>query len=153
MCTCVCVRVHVCVAVAQQLGMAPRSLTRHAVPLTNSRRATATCVSRPCPSHPPPHRPDPSSTPPPPEPAPASHATPAPTHSSTVYLMNSTLGAAGFFLILFHQNCVEGGGKKRGTAPSDLFGPSETINSLTLSSGVLWARSGWQISHFHNIRC
>lgn len=50
----VCVRAcaYVCVAAAQQLGMAPRSLTRHAVPLTNSRGATATCVSRPCESPP-----------------------------------------------------------------------------------------------------
>lgn len=94
---CVHACAYVCVTAAQQLGMAPRSLTRHAVPLTNSRRATATCVSRPCESPPtPPQHPHPSSTPPPP----ASHPTPAPTQSSAVYLMNSTLGAAGFFLSL-----------------------------------------------------
>lgn len=38
-------------------------------------------------------------------------------------------------------------------ALNDLWRPSEIINPRTPSSGMLWARSGWQISHFHNIRC
>lgn len=38
-------------------------------------------------------------------------------------------------------------------ALDDLWRPSEIINPRTPSSGMLWARSGWQISHFHNIRC
>ena len=108
----------------------PLGLTRHAVPMTNTRRATVTCVSHPCTS---------------PPPAIPSQPTPPPhTQSCTVYLMNSTLGAAGVFA---------------GTAKGGEHGPRWPLRaiwdnkSMTLSSGVLWARLGWQISHFHNIRC
>lgn len=60
----------------------PLALTRHAVPMTNTHRATVTCVSHPCESSPPP---------------PTHTQTHTYTQSCTVYLMNSTLGAAGVF--------------------------------------------------------
>lgn len=85
----------------------PLSLTRHAVPMTNTRRATVTCVSHSCKSNP--HHPI--------------LDTPPPTHTklhSAVYLMNSTLGAAGVFAGTARE--------KKKIAPSDLRGPSEIIN-------------------------
>lgn len=108
----------------------PPSLTRHAVLLTNTHRATVTCVSHPCES--------------PPTPITSPTHTHTHTQSCTVYLMNSTLGAAGAFA---------------GTVLGENSGPQWPPRaiwdnkSMTPSSGVLWARSGWQISHFHNIRC
>lgn len=38
-------------------------------------------------------------------------------------------------------------------APGDLLKPYEIIHSWTPISGLLWARSGWQMSRVYNIRC
>lgn len=86
----------------------PLGLTRHAVPMTNTHRATVTCVSHPWVFNPTPTPLQPYQT-----------HTQTNRKSCTVYLMNSTLGAAGVFA---------GTVREEKTAPGDLWGPSEIIN-------------------------
>lgn len=52
-----------------------------------------------------------------------------------------------------HIGCLHLVGTAPRGPPVTLTGQYEIIHSWTPISGRLWARSGWQRSHFHNIRC